>query len=281
MDHLNKTQLVLLAILVSFVSSISTGIVMIKLTENSPQPITQTINRVIEKTIERVAPEKSTSIVTKIVKEEELIVSAIEKNSGNVVKIKTDVDLDKNNPGTLLGYGFVFSGNDKLVVTDLNIVADIDVPYVIEFSNGTTVKAERVYGSESGVSVMKFFVTASDKIPEFNDLNLTTDKSIKVGQTVVGIADSVSTGLISGIIFEKDNPMATTTESSEAEKTHISAIKTSITSITETGWPLVNLEGNIVGLAILKDKTHFIIPGSYISKAISSSKITSSATKAQ
>lgn len=281
MDHLNKTQLVLLAILVSFVSSISTGIVMIKLTENSPQPITQTINRVIEKTIERVAPEKSTSIVTKIVKEEELIVSAIEKNSGNVVKIKTDVDLEKNNPGTLLGYGFVFSGNDKLVVTDLNIVSDIDVPYAIEFSNGTTVKAERVYGGESGVSVMKFSATAGDKIPEFRDLNLTTDKSIKVGQTVVGIADSVSTGLISGVIFEKDNPMATSTETGVAEKTHISAIKTNITSIAETGWPLVNLEGNIVGLAILKDKAHFVIPGSYISKAILGAKEKESTAQVQ
>ena len=281
MDHLNKTQLVLLAILVSFVSSISTGIVMIKLTENSPQPITQTINRVIEKTIERVAPEKSTSIVTKIVKEEELIVSAIEKNSGNVVKIKTDVDLEKNNPGTLLGYGFVFSGSDKLIVTDLNLVADKDIPYVIEFSNGTTVKAERVYGSESGVAIMKFSESAGGKIPEFNNSSLTSDKSVKVGQTVVGIADTVSTGLISGVIFEKDNPTATSTPSGEAEKTHMSAIKTNITSTEETGWPLINLEGEVVGVAIWKDKARFVIPGSYIGKAISASKTIQSTAKTQ
>jgi hypothetical protein len=272
MEQLNKTQLVLLALLVSFVSSIATGIVMIKLTENSPQPITQTINRVIEKTIERVAPERSTSIVTKIIKEEELIVAAIEKNNGSVVKIKTDVDLEKNNPGTLLGYGFVFSGSERLVVTDLSIVLDADIPYVAELPDGSNVRLEREYASQSGIAVMKMIFAVTDKAQLFPELTLSSDGAIKVGQTVIGLADSVSTGLISGVIFEKDNGVATTTGSAEIYKTHISAIKTNITTVKETGWLLVNLEGNIVGVAISKDKTQFVIPASYISTAVKASK---------
>lgn len=277
MDYLNKTQLVLLAILVSFVSSIATGIVMIKLTENSPQPITQTINRVIEKTIERVAPERSTSIVTKIIKEEELVVSAIEKNSGNVVKIKTDVDLEKNNPGTLLGYGFVFSGSEKLVVTDLSIVSDSDIPYVAEFANGSMFRIERVYASGSGVAVMKLVLNATDNVPALLELTTASETTVKVGQTVIGLTELVSTGLISGIIFEKNASSATTTTTGEIDKTHISAIKTNITTTRETGWPLINLNGDIVGVAISKDMAQFVVPGSYIKAAISEAKSNSTA----
>jgi len=52
---LNKSQLVLLTLLVSFVVSIATGITTVALMDqNQVKTVPQTINRVIQRTIERV-----------------------------------------------------------------------------------------------------------------------------------------------------------------------------------------------------------------------------------
>src|SRR3989338_2328284 len=49
MENLTKTQLILLVLLVSFMTSLVTGIVSVALVNQAPAPVTQTINRVIEK----------------------------------------------------------------------------------------------------------------------------------------------------------------------------------------------------------------------------------------
>ena len=58
-EHLNRTQIILLTLLVSFVTSIATGIVTVTLLAQAPQGVTQTINRVVERTVERVVPDVS------------------------------------------------------------------------------------------------------------------------------------------------------------------------------------------------------------------------------
>jgi len=93
-ERLTKMQIVLLTLLVSFVTSIATGIVTVTLMDQAPPAITQTINRVVERTVEKVVPDKSqganviTKEVTVVVKEDDLITDSIEKNSKSVVRIK-------------------------------------------------------------------------------------------------------------------------------------------------------------------------------------------------
>ena len=86
MENLTKHQLILVALLISFVTSIATGIVTVSLMDQAPKGVTQTINRVVERTVERVVtepPKKGGAVVkeTIVVKEEDKIIEAIEKNA--------------------------------------------------------------------------------------------------------------------------------------------------------------------------------------------------------
>lgn len=53
---LNKSQLILLAILLSFVTSIATGITTVTLMDQAPSSVTVPINRIIRETVEKVVP---------------------------------------------------------------------------------------------------------------------------------------------------------------------------------------------------------------------------------
>jgi len=57
MDDLSKQQLILLALLVSFVTSLATGIVTVSLMDQTPTGVTRTVSQVIEKTIQQIAPQ--------------------------------------------------------------------------------------------------------------------------------------------------------------------------------------------------------------------------------
>ncbi|MEX2052527.1 MAG: hypothetical protein WD991_02430 [Candidatus Paceibacterota bacterium] len=63
LNDLNKSQLILLAILLSFVTSIATGITTVTLMQQAPASITVPINRVIRETVQQMAPESSQASV--------------------------------------------------------------------------------------------------------------------------------------------------------------------------------------------------------------------------
>ncbi len=65
--ELNKTQLILLTLLITFVVSIATGIVTVTLMQQMPKSATQTITNVIQRTIERVNTVTEVSTDTPVV----------------------------------------------------------------------------------------------------------------------------------------------------------------------------------------------------------------------
>src|SRR6185436_644354 len=122
---LNKPQLILLAVLLSFITSIATGITTVTLMQQAPASFTTPVNRVVRQTIEKIQQvEGKTVTQTVVVKEEDLVVDAIAKNKSALFVITKDgQDEEFKNAEVSAGNGFAIS-NDGIIVSDGSLVND-------------------------------------------------------------------------------------------------------------------------------------------------------------
>jgi S1-C subfamily serine protease len=256
-ERLTKSQIVLLVLLVSFVTSIATGIVTVTLLEEAPPVVTQTINRVVEHTIERVVPgesQKATIIETEktvVVNEEDLITSAIEKNTEKIVKIYKKTAEES----TYIGAGVIVSkGGIVAVATDGSLLNPKE-SYTVLLSNGKLINGEVVVKStESPTALLRLTFTEEDGVVpgsiKYADIN-----GLKLGQAVFTLygekRTNIALGIISGIDEEdvKIEPL----EGSEEEIKFVSVLQAVETNINgnniEKGGVLLNLFGDVVGIS--------------------------------
>ena len=245
MEDLNKTQIILLALLISFVTSIATGIITTSLLSEAPPIVTQTINRVVEKTIEKVTPTgEKIKETTVVVKEEDLVIDAIDKNAKSVVRIKEIGTFGA--PDTFFDIGLIVS-KTGLIVTDKNNFNDAS-KYSATFSDGKVFPLSLVAVNDE-VGLLFLGVVKDDKDTyTLNPAEFMTP-NLKLGQTVIAISgqerNSVSIGRVSDLVAaEVKTPNATTTQAIVIIKTDMVA-KDAI-----LGAPLVNLSGEVAGIRI-------------------------------
>lgn len=247
MEHLTRLQIVLLTLFVSFVSSMATGIVVVTLMQQAPEPVLQTITNVVEKTIEKAVPtivEKPSKTV--VVKDEDLIVAAIERNTKSVVAFSAPgVD------GEVLsaGVGVVVS-TDGLVVTDK---ANFNNGLLTTMVNGTKYTLEVVQGGKEGPLVLGRLVAqiplaTSTPPATFTPVIFGNPGALKVGQTsiVIGGRDgrTVTTGLIN-----RFDTHTTTNKDTKEETTILDNIGLSTRfAATSNGAPIITLSGEVVGI---------------------------------
>ena len=113
---LNKPQLIMLAMLLSFVTSIASGITTVTLMQEAPQSIIQPINRIVRQTVEKIVPvEGKPTVQTVIIKEEDLVVDAIAKNQSAVFSI-TKQALDEEGKTVEVSAGRGFAVSDEGIV---------------------------------------------------------------------------------------------------------------------------------------------------------------------
>jgi len=268
MEDLTKQQLILLALLVSFVTSIAASIATASLLDQAPKRVTETIHRVVERTVEIVVPSDDPggpAIVTQektiIVKEEDAITEAIVTVSSSLVRLYLTTDAANSDADDTTGDDrasrfralAVVSVSSGIVVTSSPlVVSGTDGTYEAILPDGSLVSAtvqERLV--ERGIAVLSVEIPVDISVLQpvvFGD-----DTSLRLGQTVLGLGGNnttnISIGIISNIIAD--------------EAGTVSELTASISSDTY-GMPLVNLFGEVVGLATVINTNRFI-PGSRVS----------------
>lgn len=286
MEGLTKQQIVLVALLISFVTSIATGIVTVALMDQAPPGVTQTINRVVERTIEKVVPNQSASVITKetvVVKEDDLVVSAIEKNTKSLVTITQVQTVGDSIVETFAGNGLIVS-KDGMVVTDKSVViptldeSQTPVPqsFKATFSDGTVLQLNIAQSEAStGLILFKPILDEKAKKAVFVSATIADSSSLKLGQTIIALGGekiSVATGIVSNI-SHTGNTTASSTDATAISNSSI--IKTDITVPGKAlGGILVNLSGAVVGIRAVSAgySDNLFVPASLVSKAIAGVK---------
>jgi hypothetical protein len=263
MDHLNKQQLILLALLVSFVSSVDTGIVTVSLYDQANPGITQTINNVIEKTVERVVPaDNGASVVTKetvIVSEDDATTNAIDKSIKSIVRISgTGFD----GRSFFAGFGVVASTEGKIIA---RLSKDSNIVYKAVLSGGNEVTLVSLKEDDSNGLVL-FGIQGGEGARIFTPATFANSSNVKLGQKVISIAGEVNNSVITSIISGVDDSVSTV-PSTPSTKREIFRIRAGIYAQTfMVNSVLVNLSGEIVGLKVGDDADSGYIPSNLIKK---------------
>lgn len=248
-EKLTQSQIVLLTILVSFVTSIATGIVTVSLMGQAPPSIAQTVNRIVERTVEKVAPnsgQAAASVVTTektvIVKESDLIAKAIESISPSVVRLYAATKDEQGKDTELfLGLGVVIDGNG-VIATDAAALPSTGT-ILVGLSAGARVTATvRSSDLTSGLALLQAATSSEDnKSLDWKAAPIAGTKPV-LGETVVGISGKAATHIADGII----TALPDSADATSSPK----MIETNLAEATITfGSPIINVDGEVVGIS--------------------------------
>jgi hypothetical protein len=239
-EQLSKSQIVLLTLLVSFVTSIATGIVTVSLMDQAPPVVAQTVNRVIEHTVQTVVPGHAAATAvtqekTVVVKESDLISQAVDHINPSIVRLYSN---DAESP-VFLGLGVVLNASGT-IATDSTALSD-SADGVVELPNSSRVRAfVTSHNTDEGIAFLTPATTTIDgKTPVWTPVALSTQQPT-LGETVVMLAGNtlarIGDGIITSIV-----PGATKS---------FSTIDTNILadSIMD-GSPLIDTDGTLIGMS--------------------------------
>ena len=297
LEELNTSQIILLTLLTSFVTSIATGIITVSLVNQAPPVVTDTIHKVIEKTVEKVVPgEQKTTVIEKIntviVSPEDFVMNAVAENLESLTRIFT---LDEKGEKQFVGSGVILSKTGHILADkdDFVVVTKTDK----ETSSKTTTENKKEYfisykGQDiklvadtfdfSGNLICLTPQLATDaKEIVFKPIVIGNANNLKLGQAVVAIGGEetniVLTGIISNLIRDKvlvksvKEVPASTDEQNKTEETKKAELEyeiiiTQINTNLEEQIPmklLLNLDGEVIGVKSVAD---FFTPINLIQK---------------
>ncbi len=250
-EDLSTTQIILLALLVSFVTSIATGIVTVSLLSQAPAAVTNTVNQIVERTVETVLPadnsKPATTIkeTTVVVKEEDLITKSISESFGKTVRI----------------YGGVATSSSVVglaALTSFGVVADssvVDSDHLVTLGGVSSVYTVQAEYPEIGIALL---VPKEKSEPLKGGFMIGATDSLKLGQTAIGLLSVTNERVQIGAVSSR-SPLAEVLRK-DKEKVAVRVVDTNIAASLVPGTPLVNLFGDLIGIS-----TYVTPVGSFVS----------------
>ncbi len=266
MEHLNRHQLILLVLLITFVTSIATGIMTVSLLQQAPVEVTRNINNVVERTIQTVVPDSISSainppskdVTTVVVKEEDMIISSINKNIKSIVRIS-----ETNSLGTKIFYGIgVVVSKDGLIAADRQTIV-ADSVYSAVWSDGSEWKLVPL-GVDKDTNSIFFKVNLPEKTKyDFSPATIAS-ADLQLGQTVVGLGgetqNAVAVGRVSSFVMKESGTGTSTVK-------YISGVQSDVsTKDLVSGSPFFNLSGDLVGMKLSSGVSGSFTPVAVIHK---------------
>ncbi len=221
-EELSKAQLILLTILVNFVTSVATGILTVSLLDRAPAVVTQTVNRVVERTIETIAA-VAPAVITQAPapSNQDLVTAAIGAVATRAVGIYS-AETGTSTPAISVG---TYLPKSRAIVTASQDALPKKV--LIEFTNGSYIVASLTH-EDKGIAIYGF--TDDAALPKVSSPTLLTASDLKLGSTAlaIGADGSASTGIIARVSSK--------------------GVHTTLPDIG-VGSAAVDLSGNIIGIA--------------------------------
>jgi S1-C subfamily serine protease len=232
MEHLSKQQLILLALLVSFVTSLSTGIVTVSLMSQAPGGVTQTVSQVIERTIQAAVPQNA-SVGSVGSNPADPTAAAVSKVRDSVVQ------LGSRRSGDIGGLGLVVS-KTGIILTDQAAIASLS-DYVAILPNGSRVPVSIVQMQVNG-DIVFLAPTGSASSTPFTPISF--GGIPKLGQSVLSLSGTSTPVLGQGIVSEMVSADA------HSDSTDPGRIVTTIPATDSMlGSPLFASDGSVLGIS--------------------------------
>lgn len=226
-EDLSKTQLLLLTILVNFITAIATAVMTVSLLDQAPPTITQTVNRIVERTVETASQTPLPAIPgitppakeTIIIRDEDLLAAAIRADAGRRVLIhRGDAD------SQVIAYG-TYLPDTRAVVTAT--AQNLPKEATIVFADGTVAEASL---SRGGASLTIYGFSDTETLPAATTPDLIAPDALNQGQTLVALTREGAA--VSGIISLVEE----------------AGIRTNVTGVPP-GAAAVNIQGDVIGIA--------------------------------
>lgn len=229
LEKLTKHQIILLTLLISFVTSIATGIVTVSLMNQAPAGVTRVINQIVERTVETVVPADQGATTgsiqtTVVVKEDDLAAQSIAAAQKAIVRIVPRGSNDLAARGIIIDSG-------GAALTDRGALATYGTErFDAILPSGQRVPAVLRSDQAGPIAIIDLVVGTSTG---FTPASMGKLSDLKLGQSVIRIggggADTVGVGVIASL------PLGTNT------------IEASVSSAT-AGSVLITIFGDVIGL---------------------------------
>lgn len=259
----------------SFIISIATGIITVAMLQVAPETVTQTVNKVVEHTIERIVSGTSTAVtagptvtnvtkeVTVYAKEDDLVVSAVEKNQPRIALIYTKGTASSSAPQAT---GFVVSRDGLIATEPQSLIGSGALAESYTVKLGTESYTASPLPNQDTKQQVYFLklkdLSASSTI---DAVSYGRSDNPKVAQTLVVLGGSDGAGVFKATVSKLRFTKVDATSSTEQLLTGM----TTNPKIPEqnAGALVVNLDGQVVGMVTpdpLDDTKYLIYPISRI-----------------